>query len=180
MNQRILLLLALLAATLVFYLSSNQKSTQAPTDNQQAKNKYYLQAFVTRNYGPAGELQRIFQGETLRQSAHSHETTVDAPRIQLITDNSPTWIITANKAWLDAGQENAKLKDNVIAAGQIPPKSRLETSELNINLLEELAFTTANVLITQDSHSIRGVGLQANLPKGTLKIMAKVQSVYIP
>lgn len=180
MNQRALLLVTLLAAVLVFYLSSNQKSTQAPAENTQVKNKYYLEGFVTHSYGPAGELQRIFQGEALGQSAHSHETTVDAPRIQLIENDSPTWIITAHKAWLDAGQENTQLKGDVVATGQAPPKSKLETSELNINLLEELVFTRSKVSITQGPHSIKGEGLQANLPEGTMEIMAKVQSVYFP
>ena len=180
MNQRILLMVALLGAVLVFYLSSNQKHTQAPPENTQVKNKYYLEEFVTHSYGQAGELQRIFQGEALRQSVHSHETTVDAPRIQLVENDSPTWIITANQAWLDAGQENTKLKGDVVATEQTLPKSKLKTSELNINLLEELAFTTSNVSITQGPHSTKGEGLQANLLKGTLEIMAKVQSVYIP
>ena len=180
MNQRILLMVALLGAVLVFYLSSNQKHTQAPPENTQVKNKYYLEEFVTHSYGQAGELQRIFQGEALRQSVHSHETTVDAPRIQLIENDSPTWLISAHKAWLDADQENAKLKGDVIATEQSPPNSRLETSELDLNLSNELAHTTTKASITQGPHFIKGEGLQANLPEGTLEILTKVQSVYIP
>ena len=180
MNQRVLLLVTLLTTVFVFYLSSNQKDSQAPSEDTQVKNKYYLEGFVSYSYGQAGELQRIFQGKALKQLAHSHETTVDAPRIQLIENDSSTWIISADKAWLDANQENAKLKGDVVAIGQFPPQSTLKTSELDLSLLNELARTSSKVSITQGPHSIKGEGLEANLPEGTLEILAKVQSVYIP
>jgi LPS export ABC transporter protein LptC len=180
MNQRSLLLLALLAVILVLYLSSNQQKPQPPAEDIQAQSKYYLEEFVTRSFGPTGELQRIFQGKTLKQSIHNGETTVDTPRIQLIEADSPTWIISANTAWLDARQEHARLQGNVIANEQSPPHSELKTPELAVNLTDQSAHTSAKVSMTQGTHSIHGEGLQANLPQGTLEILAKVQSVYIP
>lgn len=180
MNQRSLLLLALLAAILVLYLSFNQQKPQAPAEDIQAQSKYYLEAFVTSSFGSNGQLQRIFQGKTLKQSVNNGETTVDGPHIQLIEADSPTWIISANTAWLDARQEHARLQGNVIANEQSPPHSELKTSELSVDLTDQSAYTNAKVSITQGVHSINGEGLQANLPQGILEILAKVQSVYIP
>jgi LPS export ABC transporter protein LptC len=181
MNQRGLLLIALLGTLFVLYLSSNRQKRSPPLPAQiQAQNKYYLEDFTASTYSQTGELQRVLRGKTLQQSAHSHEITVDAPHIQLIEAGSPIWVISAKNAWLDATQENAKLKGKVVAVEQRPPQSTLKTAELEINLAAQLAHTTSNVSITQEPHAIEGEGLQANFPAGTLKILAKVQSVYIP
>ena len=40
MNQRVLLLVTLLTTVFVFYLSSNQKDSQAPSEDTHVKNKH--------------------------------------------------------------------------------------------------------------------------------------------
>lgn len=180
MNQRGLLLIVLLAAVFVLYLSARQQEPQALPEDIQAQNKYYLKDFVTSSFDQAGELQRIVRGQTLKQSSQTKETTIEAPRIELFEQDTPRWIISAQNAWLDARQEHARLTGNVIAKQQPASGSELRTAELEVDFPEQTAHTASSVFITQGQNSIEGVGLRANLPAGTLEILAKVRGVYVP
>ena len=108
-------------------------------------------------------------------------TTGDTPKLIFYGQKGPPWHITSDHGQMLNGNQKIILWDNVIIK-QIPgPGSRnatLTTTKIYFYPDTSLANTDQPVTLTEPGSIMNGIGMQADLNKGTMKILSKTEGMY--
>ncbi len=179
MSRSHLILLALLAALAISYLSTVNKPDNGTPEVTTIEDDYYLKDFTLTAYDRSGRITHHTRGKTLRQLSGSHDYELDAPRILLETEETH-WELTAQSGWMNASMDRARLRGNVIATTTSADKLQLTTSDLDLDIPARIATTDTLVNITQGSNRLRGEALTANLKTQQLQLKSNIEGYYVP
>lgn len=179
-NSKLLLWMsvALLAAATMYVFTKNYLRLHRP------RIKIY-DSFMTQVHGikldkfgkPHDELVSPF----IRHYQKQNRMLADKPFFIFYSDNAPPWHVNADHGEGLNGNKLVILTGHV-KVRQLPgPNSQdvtLNTTKLYLYPDQSIAKTDQPVTIEQPSSIVHGVGMIANMKKGTVKILSKTEGMY--
>jgi lipopolysaccharide export system protein LptC len=174
-------LLALLAAT--YWL--NQQVLPASTQPEKKRHDpdAIMENFSATNLNMQGQPDFILAAKKLLHYPDDDSTTVDEPRITMLSPGQPTIHATAEHGTVSSKGDEVFLRDNVNVLREASAQQgqmTLQTQYLHILPYQDLADTDRAVTIV-DTHSIvHATGMEMNNKTRTLKLLSQVKSEYVP
>jgi lipopolysaccharide export system protein LptC len=174
-------LLALLAAT--YWL--NQQVLPASTQPEKKRHDpdAIMENFSATNLNMQGQPDFILAAKKLLHYPDDDSTTVDEPRITMLSPGQPKIHATAEHGTVSSKGDEVFLRDNVNVLREASAQQgqmTLQTQYLHILPYQDLADTDRAVTIV-DTHSIvHATGMEMNNKTRTLKLLSQVKSEYVP
>ena len=110
-------------------------------------------------------------------------TTLEAPRLTLLSPGQPAMHATAKQGTLSSKGEEIFLHDNVEVLREANARQDqliLHTDYLHIIPDQDLADTDRAVTIIDARNNVRGIGMEMNNRTRILKLLSQVKSEYVP
>jgi len=110
-------------------------------------------------------------------------TSLEAPRITMLTENSPPLLATSESGSISRKGDELFLQGGVEVlrdAAQEQGQLRLQTESLNIFPEQDMARSDKDVKLTEEHATVNAVGLELNNKIRTIKLLSRVKSEYVP
>lgn len=155
----------------------------APDSSTVERPGYFLTGVDLEEFGLDGRL-RI----GLRSISATEDTASGVVRLaQVAVDyHAPTgqdWNLTSNEARVPQGGQAVEFEGDVKLAGrpgQDPLAAELHTQRLTLDTVNEIAETRSPVELAFGAHSVRALGMRADLKAGTLRLESDVNGSFAP
>jgi lipopolysaccharide export system protein LptC len=174
-------LFALLAAT--YWLNQQVLPESAKPESKRHDPDAIMENFSATNLNEQGVPNFILAAAKLMQYPDDDSTTVDEPRITLLSPGQPAMHATAEHGTISSKGDDVFLRDNVKVlreASAQQDQMTLQTQYLHIIPDRDLANTDRAVTIV-DAHSIvHATGMEMDNKTRTLKLLSQVRSEYVP
>ncbi len=175
------LLLAAAAGASSWLIIANQGGGQKPGAAAVERGPdYTLQAAVITRYTPAGARRYVLDSRHIEHERLSGVSHLSAVKLHYYPASASYWRLTADSARLSSDGDRAWLEGHVRAlqpALAVPVE--LNTSRMRIWLRERRIRSNVEVTIRQGARTSRGVGLKADLKRGTVQLLSDVTSRYV-
>ena len=139
--------------------------------------KSYLHDFESYRYDKSGQLKEIINSKTALDIPTANEIRFTKPSIQTHDGNSNSWVASADLGIMQKASSLLTLKNNVSILNK-QTGSKVQTSEINFNLLSRIASTEKNIVMLHDDGLTRATGMMVDLKKSNLKLLAEVRTIY--
>lgn len=149
---------------------------------------YYAVNSKYRSYDESGTLHRSIQAERLLHFPDSAQTHLETPL--LITYNpqgQAQWHAQSKQAFIEGDGDHFQLNQNVIVwkADSGKQQNNIENARLklltdliNIDLLQNIAYTQSPITLDSDNGHIEAVGLKVNLNTHQVQLLDNVRGSY--
>ena len=110
-------------------------------------------------------------------------TALEAPRLNLLAEDSPPLLATAESGSISRRGDEMSLQGGVEVlrgAGVKQDQLKLQTEFLNIIPDQDFASSDRAVMITEANTTVNAIGLELNNKTRTIKLLSKVKSEYVP
>lgn len=110
-------------------------------------------------------------------------TTLEVPRLMLLSDGRPPLLATARTGTLTGGGDELILQDDVEVLREADVQQdqlKLQTEYLHIIPDQDLASSDRAVTLTEAHTTVNAVGLELNNRTRTIKLFSKVRTEYVP
>ncbi len=167
-------------ALMVGYLTLFWESGQPMLPREPDANPidFYAEQLRGRRYDAQGALQQTLTAERMTHYRASDEAHVSEPRFNSIDSDGRHWHSEAREATL-IGDELVQLRREVVIR-DIDGATRVTTERLNWYPPGQRIDTDAAVTITDAGHTMRGVGLRADLAKRRSELLHNVRGQHEP
>jgi lipopolysaccharide export system protein LptC len=174
-------LFVLLAAT--YWLNQQVLPEPAKPENKRHDPDAIMENFSATNLNEQGVPDFVMAATKLMHYPDDDSTTVDEPRITMLSAGQPAIHATAEHGIISSKGDEVFLRDNVKVlreAGAHQDQMTLQTQYLHIIPDRDLAKTDRAVTIV-DAHSIvHAIGMEMDNKTRTLKLLSQVRSEYVP
>ena len=110
-------------------------------------------------------------------------TALEAPRLNLLAEDSPPLLATAESGSISRKGDELLLQGGVEVlrvAGVEQDQLKLQTEFLSIIPDQDLASSDRAVTLTEAHTTVNAIGLELNNKTRTIKLLSKVRSEYVP
>jgi len=110
-------------------------------------------------------------------------TALEAPRLNLLAEDSPPLLATAESGSISRKGDELLLQGGVEVlrvAGVEQDQLKLQTEFLSIIPDQNLASSDRAVTLTEAHTTVNAIGLELNNKTRTIKLLSKVRSEYVP
>jgi len=124
--------------------------------------------------------QRMIAPQLLHY-ADDQTATVAKPHVVIYNATTPAWTIDAAQGWLSADGNTLRLNGEVVAQRErdaVNEAIKIDTRDVDVNLLTDVAVTDAEVLIVADSGVTESVGMRARFAENHLFLKDQVRGRY--
>jgi lipopolysaccharide export system protein LptC len=172
-------ILTLLAA-LTFWLE-RATHIEAPREDGRKRHDpdYMAEKFTVRRFGPTGALQNTLSAQKMVHYPDDDTTLASEPRLAYLGSLRPTQL-SAKEGLIGADAQEIVLIGDVRAvrkgAGK-DPDLVIASSTLTIFPDDEVARTSAPVVITQGKSVVHGVGLEADNKTAIYQLLSQVNGI---
>lgn len=156
-----------LAVVLVALTSWLRYATEFPETRNDGKSRhdpdYIITDAIGRKFDPSGALLYTLVADEIHHYPDDDTTDLVKPRLVYLPPLRPPMTISAERGHTNSQGERVDLRDRVEvhrSATETDDELVAETPELTVLTEEEQAFTKREVLITQGSSWVKGVGMQ--------------------
>jgi lipopolysaccharide export system protein LptC len=174
-------LFVLLAAT--YWLNQQVLPEPAKPEYKRHDPDAIMENFSATNLNEQGVPDFVMAATKLMHYPDDDSTTVDEPRITMLSPGQPALHATAEHGTISSKGNDVFLRDNVKVlreAGAKQDQMTLQTQYLHIIPDQDLAKTDRAVTIV-DAHSIvHATGMELDNKTRTLKLLSQVRSEYVP
>lgn len=171
------------AAGLSFWLllanHGGAPKTPAAVANRTLPDYRLDQAVVTR-YADSGARRYALDADSVIHLPASETSVLRNVRFDYYPDSGPWWRLRAERGTL-ANDGNYIALDGDVRVNQpaAADPMRLATSALEVLLAEHRIRSQAHVTLWQGARETQGIGLRADLKKGTVSLLKDVTSRYV-
>ncbi len=172
------LMLLFSTTVILIYLSEQEMPIEGvfKTENE-FEAKTYLHDFSSYRYNELGKLQEVVNAEMALDIPKSQEIKLMRPLIHTHDGNQNTWVASAELGVMRKDNSSVILKENVLLMNQ-NTASKVETSEVNFDLLKRTAETKQNVAVSHvDGYTI-AEGMKVDLKVSKLELHNQVKTIY--
>lgn len=171
-----LLIIALVSAWLLFDAPEKQQDSIAPAVTRTSD--YGMTDFVMTVMGKDGKPSRVIKGsETAHYAADDSSEIID-PQTLFITREKDDWLIEADRADTQGEGEHIILSGNVIITNKDDPAVQLLTDLLNLDTVNNTAYTDQPVVMKSPQGETNSVGFHAALQDETINLHSRVRGQY--
>jgi len=125
-----------------------------------------------------GKPSRVITGETLYHYPENDRTEIFTPNTLFISPENNDWIIESDHAETQGEGENILLTGNVIITNKDRPEIQLLTEVLNLDTVNNTAYTDQPVTMKSPHGNTHSVGFHAALQEETINLHSRVRGQY--
>lgn len=166
-----------LLAGLTFWLERAAQIEVTPGDGKNRHDPdYMVEKFNVRRFGTEGRLQNTLSAQKMIHYPDDDTTELTEPRMSYVGSPQPTHLSASQGLVGPDAEEITLVKDVRVVreATAEDPELVFVTSTLTLFPDDEVARTTAPVVITQGASVVRGVGLEADNKTAIYKLLSRV------
>jgi lipopolysaccharide export system protein LptC len=174
-------LLALLVSLMLWLMFSSSDKTDEITSQATSYNDtsdYAMTNFTMTIMDENGQPVRVIKGQKMAHYPEDDSTQIIKPIAQFIEAEKDTWLVTSERGETTGKGDNILLLDNVIITRKDNNDTELHTSKLNLDTLQNTAYTDAAVKIISPYGETNSVGLHATLDEKTINLHSRVKGHY--
>jgi lipopolysaccharide export system protein LptC len=174
-------LFALLAAT--YWLNQQVLPESAKPESKRHDPDAIMENVSATNLNEQGVPNFILAAAKLMHYPDDDSTTVDEPRITLLSPGQPAMHATAEHGTISSKGDDVFLRDNVKVlreASAQQDQMTLQTQYLHIIPDRDLANTDRAVTIVDAHGIVHATGMEMDNKTRTLKLLSQVRSEYVP
>ncbi|HUV98787.1 MAG TPA: LPS export ABC transporter periplasmic protein LptC [Gallionella sp.] len=174
-------LLGLLSAT--YWLNQQALPGPAKPESKNHDPDAVMENFSATNLNEQGLPDFIMAATKLMHYPDDDSTTLDDPRVTMLSPGKPDIHITAEHGTISSKGEDMYLRDNVKvlrAASAQQGQMTLQTQYLHIAPNQDLADTDRAVTIVDPNNIVHAIGMEMNSKTRILKLLSQVRSEYVP
>lgn len=169
-------LLAIITLWLLFSEDAVKKVSQQQTISRTSD--YAMTNFTMTVMNKFGKPSRIISGKEMQHYPADDSTEIEAAVAEVIEEGKATWLISANKAYTQGKGEDILLTGNVIITQKDNNAIELRTEKLNLDTLQNTAYTDLAVSMKSPHGKTNSVGLHASLQQKTINLHSRVKGHY--
>ena len=141
---------------------------------------YYMQNFTTVTMGSDGLPINKLYAVYMEHNPINNTSELYEPKLEIYRDNKGPFYITADKGWATEDNEVILLRGKVTIwekniYGNIT--MNIETTDLNVLLVEEYAETNQSATIVTNKTTVIGKGIRAHFDNSFLEILNHEQTI---
>ncbi len=167
---------AIITLWLLFSEDTVKKVSQQQTISRTSD--YAMTNFTMTVMNKFGKPSRIISGKEMQHYPADDSTEIDAAVAKIIEEGKDTWLISANKAFSQGKGEDILLTGNVIITQTNNREIELRTEKLNLDTLQNTAYTDLAVSMKSPHGITHSVGLHASLQQKTINLHSRVRGHY--
>lgn len=174
-------LLALLSAT--YWL--NQQALPGPAKPESLRHDpdAIVENFSATSLNEQGVPDFIMAATRLMHYPDDDSTTLDEPRITLLSPGQPAIHANAEHGSISSKGEDVYLRDNVKVLREASSQQgqlTLQTEYLHISPDQNLADTDRAVTIVDANNTVHATGMELNNKTRILNLLTRIRSEYVP
>lgn len=175
-----ILLTLLVSAVLWLMFSSSDKTedVNTPATSYTDTSDYAMTHFTMTIMDENGQPVRVIKGQKMAHYPEDDSTKITQPIAQFIEAQKDTWLVTSDRGETTGKGDNILLLDNVIITRKDNAEVELHTSKLNLDTLQNTAYTDAAVKMISPHGETNSVGLHATLDEKTINLHSRVKGHY--
>ena len=182
MSWRSGLTVALLLAVIASGWSLWNHAAEAPDPNAAKRPDYVLRDYEIVSLDTDGNEAFTLRGPELQRDVGVKSMSLVTPLFLVPDRNGAYWEVRARQGFVPEDGKELRLRGNVVATSpsQVPPPTRIETSELNLFPRANRATSAVAVTVTRPGLTMRGRGLEADFNLQQVALLSDVHSRYVP
>lgn len=173
-----LILIAATVLTLWLLLNNDPRPQQSGDELVQRSSDYAMTDFKMTVMDINGQPQRIIEGSEASHYPDGDRTEIIDPNALHIAVDNDNWIMQADRADTSGKAEHIVLTGNVIITNQDQPEIQLLTELLNLDTVNNTAYTDRPVLMRSPNGDTHSVGFHAALQEKTINLHSRVRGQY--
>ncbi len=179
--KRLFSLTLIIIAALIFWGSQTWErsiSIDAIDDSDPHYINVFIRNFTLTIMNDEGQPGYSLKARLLEHYNDNEFAIMDAPMLELL-QNEHRWTIVAKSGEIADDNQHISLRDEVVIEQQdVPEPIRLETAQLDIDLLRQIATSSRQVSITQQGLQVKSQGLILDNINGQLEFLNNVEGSY--
>ncbi len=154
----------------------------APDPTAIERPDYVLRDYEIVSLDSDGKEAFTLRGPELQRDLGAKSMSLRTPLFLVPDRNGNYWEVRARQGFVPEDGKELRLRGDVVAnsPAQVPPPTRIETSELNLFPRANRATSTVAVTITRPGLTMRGRGLEADFNRQQVALLSDVHSRYVP
>ncbi|MGH8226028.1 MAG: LPS export ABC transporter periplasmic protein LptC [Gammaproteobacteria bacterium] len=177
------IVLAAIAGLSSWLLIANHRGAPTLPAGAAAKQElpdYSLDHAVITRYAASGARRYVLDADRITHLLTSGTSVLSKVQLDYYPDSGPWWQLRAAQGTLARDGNRVALSGHVhVNQPTAADPMRLATSELEVLLAERRIRSTAHVTLWQGAREMQGIGLSADLQKGTVSLLKDVTSRYV-
>lgn len=143
---------------------------------------YVLRDFEIVSLDSEGKEAFTLRGPELQRDLGAKSMTLLAPLFLVPDRNGTYWEVRSKQGFVPEDGKELRLRGDVVATSpaQLPPQTRIESSELNLFPRANRATSAVAVTVTRPGLTMRGRGLEADFNRQQVALLSDVHSRYVP
>ena len=143
---------------------------------------YVLRDYEIVSLDNEGKEAFTLSGPELQRDLGAKQMTLLTPLFLVPDGNGTYWEVRAKHGVVPEDGKELRLRGDVVTTSpaQVPPQTRIETSELNLFPRENRATSAVAVTVTRPGLTMRGRGLEADFNRQQVALLSDVHSRYVP
>ena len=143
---------------------------------------YVLRDYEIVSLDNEGKEAFTLRGPELQRDLGAKSMTLLTPLFLVPDRNGSYWEVRAKHGVVPEDGKELRLRGDVVTTSpaQVPPQTRIETSELNLFPRENRATSAVAVTVTRPGLTMRGRGLEADFNRQQVALLSDVHSRYVP
>ncbi|MEO6226989.1 MAG: LPS export ABC transporter periplasmic protein LptC [Thermomonas sp.] len=156
-------------------------SSSTPDQTVAKRADYILRNYEIVSLDSDGKEAFTLRGPELQRDLGGKSMTLLTPLFLVPNRNGAYWEVRANQGFVPEDGHELRLRGDVVATSpaQVPPPTRIETSELNLFPRTNRATSTVAVIVTRPGLTMRGRGLEADFHRQQIALLSDVHSRYV-
>lgn len=173
-------ILLLTLAVVSVWLLSGEESQKTPEQYEQVTRTtdYTMTDFTMTVMSELGQPSRIIVGSKMAHYLDDDSTEITIPRVQFIEPEKETWLVSSEKGITQGKGEDILLLGNVIVTQKDNPSIELRTEKLNLDTVNNTAYTDLAVSMKSPSGTTDSVGLHAALDDKMINLHSRVKGHF--
>lgn len=180
--KRLVSLSIVIIAALIFWGSKIWETKQVISTLESSDPHYvdvFIHDFTITAMDESGQPNYILKANRLEHYSDSEYAVIEQPVIQL-TQGGHHWMISAKAGEIDDINQLIMLRGAVVLEQQDNQQPvRLETEQLDIDVLQKIASSPLTVTIFQQKFTLKSEGMILNNASGQLELLNSVEGNYV-
>jgi lipopolysaccharide export system protein LptC len=142
-----------------------------------------IDTLSVEQYNTEGKLINSLQTPHSQHTPNKDKHLLQNPYIVITQPNQPAWEITAETATITEHGQKVILKHNVLVHQPQSPdtaESTFITESITYFPKTQTAHTKKAITFTQPGHTIKAIGMEANLAEKSVRLLSHTRGYYEP
>lgn len=174
----VIVLLGLLALLTQWLLNLNEAKRRTEERKPRHEPDYTMENFVITAMSATGQPAHRLQAPLMVHYADDGSSEFTRPDITLYQVGAAPWEVHAERGWMPQDRKRILLQDEVLIENPAAPSREvwhLKTRDLTLLPDQSYAETAQPATLTGHSSVVSGVGMQAFIKQGRLKLLSHVR-----